>query len=82
MPTVILSNGRKFSCQPEESILAAARRSEIAIEYSCQTGKCGACVAPVLAGETAVINAEQYLEINHLEGTDILTCQICIPICY
>lgn len=73
--TITLNNGRDFTADPTVSILDAARNAGIAIEYSCRTGRCGICKAPVAAGETRILRAED----ESLTGEEaargvILTC--------
>lgn len=75
MSNIYLSNDCTFSSKAGESILDAARRANIAIEYSCKTGKCGACIAPVLSGKTEIIGSEEYIGTNKTNDNDILTCR-------
>lgn len=58
MHLVTLNNGRTFTADPSLSILDAARNAGIVLEYSCRTGRCGICKAPVTAGETALLRPE------------------------
>jgi CDP-4-dehydro-6-deoxyglucose reductase, E3 len=74
LPKIYLSNGRNFPSETGESILAAAMKTNVAIEYSCKNGRCGVCVAPVLSGETEVLQYEEFLAVNELPDTYILTC--------
>lgn len=74
MPTVKLSNAKAFDCQPEQTLLEAARTQGIALEHSCRTGRCGVCKAHVLSGLTAPLNEEESLsEVERSAGV-ILTC--------
>jgi CDP-4-dehydro-6-deoxyglucose reductase len=75
MPTVTLSNGRSFLADPAVSILEAAQAAGITLEYSCRTGRCGICKAPLLAGKSAVLRSEDesLTEKDVLDGM-ILTC--------
>lgn len=70
MPKITLVNGTVFECATDQTILDAASRSGVAIEYSCKTGRCGACAAAVLSGDTVALSQEG-LTVNDLE---ILTC--------
>lgn len=74
MPKIFLSSDAQFSSEVGESILAASRRANIAIEHSCKNGKCGVCIAPVLSGETEVLRTEEFLETHEFSGNHILTC--------
>ena len=73
MPKVTLSNGVSFDCPPELSILDSAKKHGITLEYSCDNGRCGVCVAPILDGETLVLQHEEALA-GELADDIILTC--------
>lgn len=72
---VTLNDGRSFPADPTASILDAARNHGITLEYSCRTGRCGICKAPVVTGETALLKpeGEGLPEAEAARGT-ILTC--------
>jgi len=74
MAQVTLSNGRSFAADPTVSILDAARGEGVVLEYSCRTGRCGICKAPVLSGETQVLRAEESLSAEEAARGLVLTC--------
>ena len=74
MPTVTLNNGRSFASDEHATILESARGHGIVLEYSCRTGRCGVCKAPVLSGETIVLREEESLTATDREAGLILTC--------
>lgn len=74
MHLVTLNNSRSFPADPAVSILDAARAHGIALEYSCRTGRCEACKAPVLSGETIVLRPEDALSPGEAARGLILTC--------
>jgi len=75
MHLVTLNNGRTFTADPSLSILDAARNAGIVLEYSCRTGRCGICKAPVTAGETALLRPEdESLRLEDVAAGLILTC--------
>lgn len=74
MPTVKLANTKTFACQPEQTLLEAARAHGIALEHSCRTGRCGVCKAQVLDGTTSPIKAEEWLTADKQAAGFILTC--------
>lgn len=74
MPKVKLSNAKSFDCQPEQTLLEAARAQGIALEHSCRTGRCGVCKAQVLDGTTNPIKTEESLTANEQAAGFILTC--------
>jgi len=74
MAQVTLSTGRSFAADPTVSILDAARGEGIVLEYSCRTGRCGICKAPVLSGETQVLRPEESLTAEDAASGFVLTC--------
>jgi len=75
MPHVVLRNQRSFPADSATSILDAARANGVALEYSCRTGRCGICKAPVVAGETIVLRGEdEGLTAEEAARGLILTC--------
>lgn len=74
MPKVRLFNSKSFDCQPEQTLLEAARAQGIALEHSCRTGRCGVCKAQVLGGTTNTIKVEESLSAEEQAAGFILTC--------
>ena len=42
-------SGRQFSCEEDETVLAAAIRAGVGLPYGCKNGACGTCKGKVLA---------------------------------
>lgn len=74
MPLIRLASGAAFAAEPEESILDAAARAGIALEYSCRSGRCSTCRGQVLAGETRPLHDESGLTPEERAAGWILTC--------
>lgn len=74
MPSVTLSTRQTFPVDDGISILEAARAHGIALEFSCRTGRCGVCKAPVTAGETRALRQEESLPPGDAAAGVILTC--------
>jgi CDP-4-dehydro-6-deoxyglucose reductase, E3 len=74
MPNVTLNTGRTFAADPAISILDAARNEGVTLEYSCRTGRCGICKAPLLGGTTTVLRPEESLTPEEAASDLILTC--------
>jgi CDP-4-dehydro-6-deoxyglucose reductase len=71
---ITLANETHFEVNQGQTILEAARAHNVALEYSCRTGRCGVCKAKVVSGETEAIKPENSLaDIERSEGL-ILTC--------
>lgn len=60
--------------QPDETILDAAERIEVDIDYSCRVGMCGVCTVKLLSGEVSM-EIEDGLEPDEKEAGMILACQ-------
>lgn len=75
MPSITLNTGRSFIADPTVSLLDAARNAGIALEYSCRTGRCGVCKAPLVSGDTVLLRSEdESLSAVEAESGLILTC--------
>lgn len=74
MHTVTLNTGRVFEANPAVSILDSARSAGVTLEYSCRTGRCGKCKAPVIQGTTTVLRHEESLSPVESSHGIILTC--------
>lgn len=74
MPVITLRNGRSFSGDAVSSILDAAQKEEVFLEYSCRTGRCGVCKAPQVSGTTIVLRPEESLSKEDRDQGLILTC--------
>lgn len=44
-------SGRRFTVEPDETVLAAALRQSITLPYGCQDGACGSCKGKVISGQ-------------------------------
>lgn len=74
MAVVTLSNHKQFAATAETSLLDAAKNQGLVLEHSCRTGRCGACKAQVIKGETQILKAEESLEASEIDSGFILTC--------
>lgn len=74
MAVVTLSNHKQFAATSETSLLDAAKAQGLVLEHSCRTGRCGACKAKVINGETQILKAEESLDENEMNAGFILTC--------
>ncbi|RYG90230.1 MAG: 2Fe-2S iron-sulfur cluster binding domain-containing protein [Alphaproteobacteria bacterium] len=82
MYAITLSNGRRFDAQSGESLLDAALRQQVVLEYSCRNGRCSTCKGRVRSGETTAQRDELGLSIEDKAAGFILTCvrQACSPV--
>lgn len=66
-------SGHSFTALPEETLLEAALRSGININYNCSNGSCGDCRAQLLSGDVENIPADyRFSSQEKLEGYVLL----------
>ncbi|MBO9688653.1 FAD-binding oxidoreductase [Roseateles chitosanitabidus] len=82
MHTVTISSGKTFEAQSSESLLDAALRQGVVLDYSCRTGRCSSCKGRVRSGETVAAHDELGLSAEDKAHGFILTCvrQACGPV--
>lgn len=74
MPVVTLANAKQYSCAADVTLLDAARAQGLVLEHSCRTGRCGACKAKVIIGNTQPIKHEEALSDEEKNANYIFTC--------
>lgn len=74
MTTVRTSSGKRFDVAEGEALLDAALRADVALAYSCRTGRCGACKGQVRQGTTTALHDELGLTAAERAAGWILTC--------
>lgn len=74
MHTVSLKSGEVFMLSDGQSILSAAAKSNININYSCMTGRCSSCRCRVSSGSTRLIDEELGLTDLEKDQGWILSC--------
>jgi len=57
----LVPSGHEFLVEGKESLLAAALRAGLRLDYGCASGHCGACKARVIQGETWKIAEHDYV---------------------
>lgn len=72
----ILHSGREFFAESHETVLEAALRSGINLNYSCASGTCGDCQARVVAGELGEERFHDYVvaDARKSQGYTLLCC--------
>lgn len=70
-------SGRRFQVHHRESVLAAALRAGLSLNYSCSNGSCGECQARLLRGEVTRVRHYDYVfsEREKLAG-HVLLCSV------
>lgn len=67
-------SGKSVHLQPDETVLEAAERCGVDIDYSCRVGSCGVCTVKLLKGEVSM-DVEDGLEPEDREAGLVLACQ-------
>ncbi|WP_162425666.1 ferredoxin--NADP reductase [Pontibacter pudoricolor] len=62
-----------IACKYPENILSSAREAGVVLPYSCETGKCGSCLARILKGKVWMAYNEVLTERDLQKGLT-LTC--------
>ena len=72
----LLPSQREFEQQPNESVLEAALRAGVALDYGCTSGTCGKCIARVRSGTVAKISHSDFMltEAERAQNTVLLCC--------
>ena len=68
------TSGKATACLPDETVLEAAERIDVSIDYSCRVGGCGMCRIKKLSGEVTQ-EVTDGLEPGDEEAGIILACQ-------
>ena len=69
-----LQSGEKIEVAENESILDAALRHDLVLEYSCRHGQCGVCKTQVTSGDTYILNEELSLTAEEKSTGLVLSC--------
>lgn len=67
-------SGHSFNALPQETLLEAALRSGININYNCSNGSCGDCKAQLLSGEIEALPADYRFSLQEKNDGFILLC--------
>ncbi|WP_041651546.1 2Fe-2S iron-sulfur cluster-binding protein [Marinomonas posidonica] len=68
------TESKQFDVQDDQSILDAALKSGLVLEYSCKNGQCGVCKATLLKGDVVELQAQLALSDRERNDKKILTC--------
>lgn len=68
------TSGKSTPLQPDETVLEAAEREGVDIDYSCRVGMCGVCRVKLLAGNVSM-EVDDGLEPEDKAAGMILACQ-------
>jgi CDP-4-dehydro-6-deoxyglucose reductase len=71
---ITISSGKQFEAGADESLLDAALRAGVSLEYSCRTGRCSSCKCVVAEGSTRALHDEVGLSAAELAAGWILSC--------
>ena len=68
------TSGKSIELLADETILEAAERVDVEIDYSCRVGTCGICIAKLLSGEVSM-EVDDGLETEDRDAGMVLCCQ-------
>ncbi|MCL5059479.1 MAG: 2Fe-2S iron-sulfur cluster-binding protein [Candidatus Thermoplasmatota archaeon] len=72
---IIQPSGHEFFVEGNDTLLEAALRNGVSLNYGCSNGNCGECKARVLSGEVKKVHAHDYvLKDVEKEAGVILLC--------
>lgn len=74
MTMIKLTSGARFSAKQGASILESAMFADVALPYSCRTGRCSTCRCKVLGGLTKALHIESGLNDAEKNEGWILSC--------
>lgn len=74
MVSVELTNGKQFEAKAGESLLDAAARAGIHLNYSCKTGRCSSCKCRLISGVTEPLQEAMGLNAQEKSEGWILSC--------
>jgi CDP-4-dehydro-6-deoxyglucose reductase len=74
MQSITLKNGKVFEASETDSLLTAARKSNINLPYSCNIGRCCTCKCKVISGETVADLPETGLTQQEKQDGWVLSC--------
>jgi CDP-4-dehydro-6-deoxyglucose reductase len=71
----IASSGHEFYVEGRDTILEAALKAGLHLQYGCSSGNCGTCKARVLSGTVRPVREHDYLLSRHeRESGHVLAC--------
>ncbi|WP_295763491.1 CDP-6-deoxy-delta-3,4-glucoseen reductase [Undibacterium sp.] len=74
----VAPSGRQFSCDADETILAAALRAGVGLPYGCKNGACGSCKGKVIAGQVTHGSHQQKAlsDTEEAQGAALFCCAV------
>ena len=72
-------SGKSFRAEPHESILDAAIRAGIPLNYGCSNGNCGLCKARIVSGSTRLLRPHDFVvrEAEKIQGYALMCSTAC-----
>ena len=80
---LVLPSEREFFVEGNDSLLDAAVRAGLAINYGCSNGNCGLCKARVRSGQVKKLRHHDYVlsETEKADGTVLMCCNTAATDC-
>lgn len=76
----LTTSGIRFHAEAHESILDAAIRAGIPLNYGCSNGNCGLCKAKIVSGDTRLLRTHDFVirEAEKLQGHALMCSNACL----
>lgn len=69
-----LKDGKRFSCDSNQTIIESALQNGVFLDHSCLTGRCSSCKFKVITGKTLTESEELPLNTEEKNSGYVLTC--------
>ena len=75
----LATSGKRFHAEAHESILDAAIRAGVTLNYGCSNGNCGLCKARIVSGSTRQLRTHDFVirEAEKLQGHALMCSNAC-----
>ena len=72
-------SGKSFHAEPHESVLDAAIRAGVPLNYGCSNGNCGLCKAKIVSGTTRALRTHDFVirEAEKIQGHALMCSTAC-----
>jgi CDP-4-dehydro-6-deoxyglucose reductase len=80
---LVKPSGREFFVEGSDTLLDAALRAGLALNYGCSNGNCGLCKAKVVSGQVKKVRNHDYVlnESDKLAGAVLMCCHTAVTDC-
>jgi len=76
----IQPSGHEFSVESNDTLLEAALRAGVSLNYGCNNGNCGECRARLISGEIKKVHAHDYVLSQAEKDTGVFLLCSCVAV--